>query len=234
MNEQVCEDLVRAAREGDEKAARDAVGRLFPDLQSFVRAMTRGELGRLAAGVGWRADDVISVVAEKLLRRAPGGDARVSAVATVKAWVRRAAYNAVIDEDRKRKVRGYEAPPGEDRVPSQTPRADEVMGASAREAELRATLEACYPRGVPLFVHTLGTDQDDDDALAQQWGTTVANVQRQRTRMRRYCAAYLALSPGEAMDDETVARAMDAEQTDENRRIIASVRHHLAARRRNR
>jgi DNA-directed RNA polymerase specialized sigma24 family protein len=232
MNEQVCEELVRAAREGDAEASRRALGKLFPDVAVYVRAMMRGELGRIAAGVGWRADEVTAVVAEKLLKSGLRGDSSVAAVATVKAWVRRVAFNAVIDQDRKRKTRRTDLTADDAHFVSRDPSADDSLEATVLAEGLLGMLQECYPRGVPLFDDAVREGRDDDATLAERWGTTVANVQRQRTRMRRYCAAYQALSAGDALDDEAVVRKMDAEMTDETRRIIASVRHHLAARRR--
>lgn len=233
MDGEACEALLEAARDEDETATREAVGRLFPDLRSLVDNMMRGQLRRMAAQAGWDGGDVTSAVVEKLLRNPPRGSSNVSPVAAVKAWVRATALHATIDARRRQEARREDTlAPDDTRLSDPAPLADAWVAASDAERELRAMLEACYPRGVPLFEHTTRFGEDDDAALAERWGTTVANVQRQRTRMRRYCAAYRALSRAESVDDETAARAMDAELNDENRRIIAGVRHHLAKRRR--
>jgi DNA-directed RNA polymerase specialized sigma24 family protein len=227
MDERACEELVRAARAGDRSAFRAALGTLHADITRYVEGLLRGELGRLAREVRCDADDLASIVIEKLLTAdLLGSDARPRA--TVLSWVKTAARNHLFDE--KRKPRWNESSIDDvDEPTSSAPDADELLAAEHLRGDLTTLLARFYPSGVPLLEHAADGDGAVDDAsLAAKHGISVANLQARRTRTRKYVRAYVALRDG-PRTDEDVARAMAVPLTEETRRIIANVRHHFAA-----
>ncbi|GAB4200680.1 MAG: hypothetical protein OHK0013_11960 [Sandaracinaceae bacterium] len=231
MDERACEELLRAARAGDENAFRAAVGTLHADITRYVESLLRGELGRLAREVRCDAGDLASAVVEKLLKAdLHGSDATPRA--TVLRWIKTAARNHLFDE--KRKARRQESSIDDvDEPASSAPDADELLAAEHLRGALTNLLASFYPSGVPLFEHEADGGGADDESLADELGITVANLQARRTRMRKYVRAYVALRHEPRADDE-VARAMSVPLTPETRRIIANVRHHLASRGRKR
>jgi DNA-directed RNA polymerase specialized sigma24 family protein len=262
MNEQACEGLLQAARERDRAGVQRAVAALYPGLRGYLGGIMTGETGRMARTVGWTTDDLASTLVKKLLESPPDRASAAPPVATVKAWVRATAAHEVIDEWRKQRRRRrivipetqQKGAPDGTTAPHEL---DEEVGLRSREPvdlqryvtperelaaagmveSLRAMLEACFPLGVDLFDVLVAAGGEDDATLAERWSTSVLNVQRRRTRVRRYCAAFQILSslaPDERVDDEAVARKMDAEFTVETRRLIGSVRHHIVLRGRGR
>jgi DNA-directed RNA polymerase specialized sigma24 family protein len=227
MDEWACEELLRAARAGDESAFRAAVGALHPGISSYVESLVRGKMARLARSARCDAGDLTSVVIEKLLKaKLRGSDAKPRV--TVLSWIKTAARNHLLDQqvNAEQDDSSIEGP---DNTASPAPDADDLLAAEHLRGALTNLLAKFYPSGMPLLQQGAdGGGADDDASLAAELGISVANLQARRTRMRKYVKAYLVLRETARSDDE-VAREMGVPLTPETRRIIANVRHHLAA-----
>lgn len=227
MDERACEELLRAARAHDEGARGAALETLLPGIKSYVETLLRGELGRLALAARCEAGDLTSVVVVKLFKaEMRGSDARP--LATVLSWIKVTARRHLLDE-KKRAARNASDDEGVVDPESPGPSADELLAAERLRSALRRLLAEFYPSGVPLLEHGAdGEGVDGDASLASELGISVANLQARRTRMRKYVKAYVALREGPRADNE-VATAMSVPLTEETRRIIANVRHHVTA-----
>jgi DNA-directed RNA polymerase specialized sigma24 family protein len=234
LSEELCQQLILAARAGDEREIARVVGALFRDAQKYVLGLCRGKLATLAHKVGVTGDDVASHVLEKMLRRPPVGRHDRKPLESVLKWIRQVATNWLLDQNRRLERRPQLEQFDVETAKDPAPPVHVELDKSRHDIEVTAFLEACYPRALPLL--ELARKQSEGEAdvgatdreLAAQLGTTPANVYKVRQRTRLYVGAFVAVQETPTISDRELSKALDSTENDEVRTIFAKVRQYLA------
>lgn len=234
LSEELCHQLILAARAGDEREIARVVGALFRDAKKYVLGLCRGNLAALAHKVGVTGDDVASHVLEKMLRRPPVGRHDRKPLETVLKWIRQVATNWLVDQNRRLERRPQLEQFDVETAQDPAPPVHVQLDKSQHDIEVMAFLEACYPRALPLLELVRKQSEGDADVgatdreLAAHLGTTPANVYKVRQRTRLYVGAFVTLQETPTVSDRELSKALDATENDEVRTIFAKVRQYLA------
>ncbi len=161
-------------------------------LRRFIAAKARRwsrRLGERAQGVD--AEDVVQRVFLQLFEHPPNREATGRPMRRLVSWVNTVTHNYLYDLT-KRPTERLSSPRNDDPSDSERPvaLASEARTESryaAREALLlvRQALERDYPTGLPLLALLVDSPHATSQELAQRLGTTAANVDQMRSRIRR-------------------------------------------------
>ena len=241
MDERTCAEYFQAVNARDERRVREILERIVPPVEAYLRRVLSSKgMQRLLDETGEQPGEVIQEVCARLadpLVSRPHGRNGVSAVASLKTWLKTVARHHLLSIRRSQRERTAQEQPPE--VGEAARRATEAWESGAtdkaadrqRRTRSAATLlEACYPASLPLFELSLGAGEEGEEELAAELGWSRDNLYQVRARMKKYMAAGDLLGDDPGMTVDEVLARMGPKASEDTRRIVQRVMNHLLTR----
>jgi DNA-directed RNA polymerase specialized sigma24 family protein len=177
---------------------------LGAELESFLRRFIAAKARRWSRRLGERAqgvnsEDVVQHVLLQLFEHPPNREAAGRPMRRLVSWVNTVTHNYLYDlasrpAERLTSSRREDKNEGERAVPSRSAPTESRYAAREALLLLRPALEKDYPIGLALLELLVDTPHATSHELARRLGTTAANVDQMRSRIRRVLRRHLGES----------------------------------------